>query len=187
MSPLFWSFILLGVGLVIIGLELFIPSAGVLGILAGLLIVSGIVCGFMYSLQAGALILLGTAIALPILIVILLKAWPHTPIGRRILLDDTTSDQLLPDNPYSEDLVGQLGIAKTKMLPSGIIIVNHQKLDAISNGFPIEPGQAVKIIAIRGNRIQVEPYEGESGDVHELPARDRDALSQPFEDLELDS
>ena len=187
MDLLFWALILIASGICVMVLELFLPSAGMLGILAAALLIGGIVLAFMSDFRTGAIVLMCTALALPVFLVGMLKIWPHTPIGRRILLDDLTPDQLLPPDTFSQDLVGQLGIAKSKMLPSGLVLVNDEKLDALSDGFAIEAGQPIKITAVKGNRIYVEPYDGDVSNVNDLPARDRDLLAQPFEDLGLDS
>ncbi len=188
MDPLFfWSLVLIATGLAVVVVELFIPSAGMLGVLATLLLVSGIVCAFLSDFNSGAMVLLGTVLALPILLMAMIKVWPKTPIGKRILLKDMKLEEVLPDDPFSADLVGQLGIAKTKMLPSGIVLINHQKFDAISDGFAIDVGQPIKVVDIRGNHIYVEPYDGEVDDVADMPVRDRDILSQPFEELGLDT
>lgn len=188
MDPLFfWSLVLIFTGLCVVLVELFIPSAGMLGILASILLVSGIVCAFFSDFNTGAMVLLATVLALPILLFAMIKVWPKTPIGRRILLKDMRLEEVLPDNPFADDLIGQLGVAKTKMLPSGIVIINHQKFDAVSDGFPIEEGQAIKVVAIRGNHIYVEPFDGEVEDVSDMPVRDRDILSQPIEELGIDS
>jgi membrane-bound serine protease (ClpP class) len=84
-------------------------------------------------------------------------------------------------------LEGQLGIAKTKMLPSGMVVINGEKYDAISDGFPIEAGDPIKVVEVRENRIYVQPYDGMVEDVSNLPVRDRDILSQPIEELGLES
>lgn len=184
---LFWSLILIAIGFGVVVLEMFLPSAGMLGVLAAALIIGGVITAFFADFKTGAIVLLCTCLALPGVLLGMLKVWPHTPIGKRILLDDPTLEKILPPETFSRELVGQLGVARTKMLPSGIILVNDQKLDAVSDGFAIEAGQAVKITEIRGNRIYVEPYDGELSDLTDLPARDRDILAQPFEDLGLDS
>lgn len=188
MDPLFfWSLVLIAAGLGVVVVELFIPSAGMLGVVAAILLVSGIICAFLSDFNSGAMVLLGTVLALPVLLMAMIKVWPKTPIGKRILLKDMRLDEVLPDRPFSSDLVGQLGVAKTKMLPSGIVLINDKKFDAISDGFPIDKEQPVKVVAIRGNHIYVEPFEGEIEDVGDMPVRDRDILSQPIDELGLDS
>lgn len=187
---MFWAFILLGLGLAVVVLELFLPTAGILGIVAAVLIISSIVLGFTEGLKSGALVLLVAVVALPSLLALMVKVWPHTPLGKRILLDDLKSEDVLPNSSHytrKKDLVGRLGLAKTKMLPSGIVVIDGEKFDAISDGFPIAQGDPIKVVAVRENRIYVQPYSGEVTDADQLPPRDRDVLSQPIEELGLDA
>ncbi len=185
----YWALLLLAIGLFVVVLELFIPSAGILGFLAGGLILAAIIVGFMDDLTSGALILLLTVTALPLLFYAMIKVWPHTPLGRRILLKDLKPDDVLPNRSHYKrkaDLEGQIGHAKTKMLPSGTVLINGEKYDAISEGFAIAAGDAVKVVDVRENRIYVQPYRGSVDDEKSLPVRDVDILSQPIEELGLD-
>ncbi len=189
MDPITWSIILLSIGFLVVFLELFIPSAGLLGVLATILLISGVVVAFFHSLYAGAIALLVTVVSIPVLLAIMVNVWPHTPLGRRILLGKMDPKDVMPTSEqYTEfkSLVGQLGIAKTKMLPSGIVLINDRKYDALSDGFAIEVGQPIKVSAVKGNRIIVQPYDGEIGDPDDLPVRDRDVLAQPIEELGLE-
>lgn len=189
MDTFYWSLILVVVGLAIIVLELFIPSAGVLGIIAAILLISGVIVGFVSGIQTGLIVLLVVLIILPVMFSILIKAWPHTPIGRRILIGPLAHEDVIPQGEYYTEiksLVGQLGVVKSIMLPSGIVMINGKKFDAISDGMALEPGETIKVVAVRGNRIVVSRYDGEVGDAIDLPARDSDLLSQPLEELGLD-
>ena len=185
----YWALLLLAIGLLVVVLELFVPSAGILGFLAGGLILAAIIVGFMDDLKSGALILLLAVAALPLLFYAMIKVWPHTPLGRRILLKDLKPEDVLPNGSHYKrmlDLEGQLGIAKTKMLPSGTVLINGEKYDAISDGFAVEAGDPIKVVDVRENRIYVQPYDGSVDDAGNLPARDVDILSQPIEELGLD-
>ena len=72
------------------------------------------------------------------------------------------------------------------MLPSGQVVIDGEKFDAISEGFPIEPGDRIIVSDVRGNRIYVEPYEGEDEtEDQDLPVRDRESLEQPIEDFDI--
>ncbi len=188
---MYWALFLLLGGLCLVALELFVPSAGIIGIVAATLIVGGIIVGFMDSLTTGALMLMIAVVALPVLLTIMFKVWPHTPLGKRILLKDLKPEDVLPKKSHykkrNDSLVGKLGVAKTKMLPSGIVVIDGEKFDAISEGFAIDEGDAVKIISVREHRIYVQPYDGKIGDSADLPVRDRDILSQPIEELGIDS
>lgn len=185
MDPLYWSIILIALGFAIVVLELFVPSAGLLGVLAAILFISGIVMGFFHSLQTGAILLLITTLCLPMLFILLVKVWPNTPIGKRVLIDRMTEEEVLPigESYNRETLIGQKGIAKTKMLPSGMIKIGDRSYDAISDGFAIEAGQPIKVVAVKMNRVLVQPYDPQTevGDFDE-----DDVLSQPIEDLGID-
>lgn len=188
---MYWALILLLAGLCAVALELFVPLAGLIGIIAATLIMSGIVVGFMDSLTTGALMLLIAVVALPVLLTMMFKVWPHTPLGKRILLKDLKSEDVLPKKSHykkrNDSLVGKIGIARTKMLPSGIVVIDGEKFDAISEGFAIDQGDAVKIVDVREHRIYVQPYEGDVADAANLPVRDGDILSTPIEELGIDS
>lgn len=186
MDPFYLALILIGLAVIVMAFELFIPSAGILGFLAAGLILASVIMAYRSSFTTGSIFLLVVMICIPGLIYGLLKAWPHTPIGRKILLDEPDPQQLLPVSHVSSDLIGRVGIAKTKMLPSGVILVNNEKLDAVSDGFPIEADQPIIVVAIRANRIYVQPYEGAADERQELPVRDDSLLADPFEDLGLD-
>ncbi len=185
MDPLYWSLILVALGFAVVMLELFVPSAGLLGVLAAVLFIAGIITGFVHSLQLGAILLLITTLCLPLMFVVLIKIWPNTPIGKRVLIGRMSEEELMPvgDSYNHESLIGQKGIAKTKMLPSGMIRVGDKNYDAVSDGFAIEEGQAVKIVSVKMNRILVQPYDPET----EIGNFDEDdVLSQPIEDLGID-
>ena len=190
MSPFYLSLLLIGIGFLIVFLEFFVPSAGILGLLSAVLIISGIVTAFFHSATFGTLMLLMTVVMIPLIFACMIKIWPHTPIGKRILIGDLSDEDVLPnDDHYTrlDSFIGQLGVAKTKMLPSGIIMIDGEKLDAVSDGFAIEPGDPVKVVGIRANRIYVQPYDGDVKDANDVPARDRDILSQPIDELGIDA
>jgi membrane-bound ClpP family serine protease len=163
MSPLVWAILILLLGLALMVLEMFIPSAGLLALLSLTAFVTSVGMVFVYQGTTwGALYLTGLCLTLPFLAVALVRWWPRTPIGRRILNlppPDVSGGSPLPadrDNRFAH-LVGEHGLAKTKMLPSGAIVVAGRTDDAVSEGVPIEPGQPVRVIDVRGNRIVVRP------------------------------
>ncbi len=188
MDPIFWAVVLIVGGFVIIGIELFLPSAGMLAILAATLILAGIVAAFMKSLVAGTVVLLITSLSLPILIALGIKIWPSTPIGRRILIKAMTEDEVLPQEDlhnHLKTLIGHRGIAKTKMLPSGIVWIENRNYDAVSDGFAIEPGMPVEVIAIRTKRVVVRPVS-EDELAQSEPIDTADMLSRPIDQLGIE-
>ncbi|HEV2969042.1 MAG TPA: NfeD family protein [Pirellulales bacterium] len=189
MEPLVWAGLLLLLGMLLVLLEVFVPTAGVLGFLAVAAILSGIGLAFYNGgLTIGFGFLFGTAVVLPIVLAVAFRWFPETPIGRRLLPNLPTSDEVLPDNEERRvlrGLLGKVGQAKSQMLPSGSVVVEGRIIDAVSEGLPIDAGQNVRVIEVRGSRVVVRPLEdGEAA----TPARpeSEDPLSRPFDSLGIE-
>ncbi|MHB0957321.1 MAG: NfeD family protein [Pirellulaceae bacterium] len=186
-----WPIVLMLVGIGLICLEIFVPSAGLLGVLATIAVVSSIVVSFSHSLMLGTLMLLVATIVVPVVVVTGIKWWPHTPIGKMILIKRPASeDEVLPDTEEyhrRDRLVGKRGVAKTELLPSGDVLIDGRIYDAMSKGMAISAGQVVRVIDVNTQRLVVRPLsdaelqaEPRSGDVLSMPV---DALGiDPFED-----
>jgi membrane-bound ClpP family serine protease len=184
------ALILMFIGLCLLALELFVPSAGILGIFAGCLIVAAVVTGFMDGVQSGLLMLVLSMIVVPAMLFLMIKIWPHTPIGRSILTDEKVLTDILPTGEYYEkmgDLVGKTGAAKSKMLPSGQIVIDGEKYDAVSDGFAIEAGDHIQVVAVKQNRIYVQPTSDSSTDSAEQATSSDNPLDQPIGDFGLES
>lgn len=185
MSNLLWSFVLLAAAVGVIGLEMFVPSAGLLALLAGTLLVSSVIMAFTHSLLAGVSMIIAIGVLLPVLFIIFVNVWPNTPIGRRILLGRLDEDDVrLTGEHYDEqnDLIGQYGTAKSKMIPSGQIIIDGKKYDAVSEGLPIDEGDPIKVVAIRMFKIIVRKIDPNEAAVANSSLED-DILSQPIDDV----
>jgi len=161
MSYLAWAAIMLLVGLGLVLMELFIPSAGLLGFLAACALVASVVVAFLSGPGTGLAFTVAIALLLPVVIAFAIRAWPHTPMGRRLLLRAPEEDEAEEESAARrrEMLIGAVARAKTKMLPAGAIEVNGRTVDAVSRGMPIDAGQLVRIVEVHGNRIVVVPYE----------------------------
>ena len=180
MNPWVWAVVLLLLGTALAVMEIFFPSAGVLAFLSVAALIAAIAMGFFQGPLTGILIVLATIVGLPIVIVLGFKYWPRTAMGRRVLLMAPTSEEVLPDDPEKErlkSLVGRLGRAKSKMLLSGVILVDGRTVDAVSESMPIEVGQMVRVVQVRGHRVVVRPADDEQAS--EQPA---DPLQQTYDE-----
>lgn len=187
MSPLFWAAILLIVGLSLVMAEIFVPSGGIIGFLSFTSIVASIVLAFAKGGgTAGVIFLTIACLAVPMALAAAFRFLPDTPMGKRLLPSIPTTEEVMPDSEqrrWLQQLVGKVGRAKSKMLPSGAVTVDGQTVDAMSQGIPIEPGQAVKIIEVRGAMVVVTPVDEKA--LGGSRPRD-DVLSQGIETLGLD-
>lgn len=188
MTLLMWAILALVLGIALLSLEIFVPSGGILGFLTFCAMTTAIVLAFMHSLLAGLSIMLAVMVAIPAVVIVGINFLPYTYVGRHVLLKAPTAEEVLPTAESwgkLTDLVGQIGKAKTKMLPSGAVEVNGRTVDAVSEGLPIDPGQLVKVVEVRANRVVVRPVEdGELLSTPTAPAGQVD-LSQPIDSLGL--
>jgi membrane-bound ClpP family serine protease len=186
MGTLTWVILLLVAGLVVVVLELFVPSGGILGVTAVVLFLAAILLlGFEFGPAVGFFCLLAALIVLPAGAIWMLRWWPNSPMGRRILPQIPDPTSVVPDNEQLRglrDLLGKVGRAKTVMLPSGAAVIDGRTVNAMSEGMPIEAGQAVRVVEVRGNCVIVRPTSGQ-----EQPQQvAEDDLSKPIDALGLE-
>jgi membrane-bound ClpP family serine protease len=142
-------------------LELFLPSGGLLGVAAIAALIAAIVVGFLHSLTAGGLILITTAFLLPLVVSIGLRVWPRTPLGRRMLnVDpDESSNRRQEQDALRTQWIGKVGVARMDLLPNGVIDVAGSRLDAVSLAGVIDRGANVEIVNVVAGKIQVRRTE----------------------------
>jgi membrane-bound ClpP family serine protease len=187
MSPLVFAALLLFIALALAVLEMFVPSGGVLGVLAALSAAAGVVVAYYYGgVLTGTLFLGAVAIAVPALLAVAVQVWPHTPICRSVLIAlPETEEEVLPNDSERQRLkalVGRRGTARSDMLPSGAVQIDKHTYDAVADGMAIDAGQPVQVVAVRMNCLVVRP----AAEIEEPPSPTSDPLSQPIESLGLD-
>jgi membrane-bound ClpP family serine protease len=159
MSSLVWILLLLAVGLALILLEVFVPSGGVLGLLAVTALVVGIVMAFLEGgLATGMAVLGGAFVAVPAVLMVAFRWFPSTPLGRRVLPPPPAADDVLPDladRRRLRELVGRPGRTLGELLPWGRVEVDGQTFEAVSDGRPLAAGAAIEVTAVQGRSLVV--------------------------------
>ncbi len=183
-----WAVLLLVLGMCLGIMEVFFTSAGLLAFLSAASIVAAVILAFQQGPMVGFVILILAMAGMPTAVVLAFKYWPRTSFGRRVLLSAPTSEDVLPDDrnkDHLKALVGRAAKAKSKLLPSGVVIVDGRNVEAVSEGMPIEVGQEVRIVQVRGKRVVVRPIELDvpSETAKDPMRRPIDAiLEDPFQD-----
>jgi membrane-bound ClpP family serine protease len=187
MEPLVWPIVLMLLGIGLVCLEIFVPSAGLLGVMATAAVVASIVMGFMHSVLLGTVMVLVATLVLPLIVSLGIKVWPHTPIGKLILAKRPQSDnEVLPDTAeygLRDRLLGKKGVTKTELLPSGDVVIDGRVYDAMSNGVAISAGQPVRVVDVNTQRLVVRPMGEEEA---KADAPSGDVLSTPLERLGIE-
>jgi membrane-bound serine protease (ClpP class) len=158
--------VLIGVGLVLLLLELLvIPGFGVAGILGLLALGAGLVTSQVgEGASIAALVhvigrvVLSTLVALAFSL-LALRYLPRAPGGHRLVL----SGALPPRAPSASEpsagargaLQGARGMALTPFRPAGIASIGARRVDAISSGEPIGAGEPIEVLTDDGLRVVV--------------------------------
>lgn len=180
LDPIGWAVVLLVLGCGLLVLEVFVPSAGLFGFFASLAIIGSMIMAFRSGTTAGLSFMAVALLAVPAVIGLAFKYWPRTPMGRAFLGELPSDRDVKPDDPRRA-LVGKVGVAQSKMLPSGSVLIDGQLIDAVSQGLAIDPGEPVIVVEVRANRVMVRParaHEARRADV-----RPEDLLARPIEDF----
>ncbi|MCA9152758.1 MAG: NfeD family protein [Planctomycetales bacterium] len=186
MSSMFWPSIVLLAAIALLVLELFVPSAGVIGVLSALGFGSAIIMAFMNGgLQMGTLFVAVTVVLVPIVLNFALKLWPKTYLGQKMLNQPSPAEQAVPaEHRQRQQWIGQVGIALTPLLPAGAIRIEDRTVDAISDGTPVDKGAIVEVVAVRGVHLIVRPRLEPLAEF-DAPAPDRPLdqdVPDPFDD-----
>lgn len=183
LDPIAWSILLLLAGCVLVVLEVFIPSGGIISILSAVAFIASILIAFNQSPTAGLAFTASTVIAVPIVLALAFHYWPKTPMGKAFLGELPREEEVVPEEPR-RSLVGRVGVARSKMLPSGAVEIDGQMIDAVTQGQAIEPGAYVTVVEVRANRVIVRPASKDQRPSHQNP---NDLLSKPIEELGIES
>lgn len=182
--------------------EVFLPSGGVLTILAVITGLASLFFGhqaWFSSDNAVFWIFVASSVITPLISVSLaFYLLPRTPFGRQILLDAPTSEEVTPYADHEihlKQLVGQVGRADTLLAPGGFVSVGGERHHCVTEGGRlIDRGERIEVLAVNGNRLMVRPYvERESSKpvardetkTEVVDAQDSDPDGMPSLDFEI--
>ncbi|WP_173108209.1 NfeD family protein [Bacillus sp. KH172YL63] len=143
------------IGVLLIVAEFFLPGgiAGALGIgaiLASIMLAGGDV------VQMGISLLIAILIAVATVIIFVKVFGKKMKFFKKIILNDSTSTENgYVSNVNRLDLIGREGVTKTPLRPSGTVIVDDERIDAVTEGGFIKANERVKIVKVEGSRIVV--------------------------------
>ena len=147
--------LLLGLGLAFVVAEILFPSLGVLTFLAAASIIASIAMAFGISTGVGVNFLIAVALLVPTMILLGLKLFPRSPIGKKMVVGGLSHASARATDARDLELVGASGDVLSTLRPAGLARINGRRVDVVSRGEPIEPGTPVVVVEVRGNRVVV--------------------------------
>jgi membrane-bound serine protease (ClpP class) len=191
-SLFFWSRVLGGtagwlevtlfvMGLVFLGVEMFVlPGFGISGLTGLLLVIASLVMASQSfavpdtdlrwnTFLANVLVVVGAMVAAIAVMVALSSYFGTIPILNRLALRPPTPAEPSMASPNggtntASDLplkVGDIGVAASLLRPAGIAFFAEEPYDVVTEGTFIEKGARVKIMKIQGNQVVVRQVDTE--------------------------
>lgn len=155
-TELVWPILCLIVGLLLLLAEVFLPSGGLIGLLAvGFLGVS-LYLAFANTAH-GLAFLIVTVVMLPVMLMLAVYLWPRTPMAKYLFLSPPEPEEVEPDSRdlLLERLVGQYGRTLTPLRPSGRVDFEGQRFEGVAEEGLIPANVLVRAVQVQAGRLIV--------------------------------
>ncbi len=161
--------ILVAIGLILIGVEVFVvPGFGVFGVLGILGLLGGVFMAQIGSLPtqadfgraAGVLstAMILVAVATWFFLQSMFGSWRLRRIGV-ILAETTDRDEGYTSADVRTDMEGAEGVAITDLRPAGVGLFGDERMDVVSESEWIEEGTRIRVLSAEGYRHVVRPLK----------------------------
>ncbi len=159
-EPWIWIIACLAFALIFGILEILLPSGGLLFCMALICLVGSVVFAFQSSFLVGVVYMLATLLGVPLALWAFFQWWPRSQMGKKILADPEDDPALQPDELFLtlKELVGKRGVARSKMMLSGLIEVDGKRINAMSETDVLMPGDEVIVVRVDGVHVLVRPW-----------------------------
>jgi membrane-bound ClpP family serine protease len=144
-----------GVGILLLILEMFIPSFGILSVLGAICLFGGVMMASSDPTEAS--ISLGIAFLVAIVIVaVSFKYLKHRGTWNRFILrEQLTTEKGFTSSPNKTNYLGKKGEAITPLRPAGTAQIEGERVDVVTDGSFIENGKSVEVVQVEGTRVVV--------------------------------
>ena len=162
MDPAAFAIMGLAVGLALLVCEFFIPSGGLISVMA--VVVLSAAVWFAWRAWGGSnpaawwTYLATLVFLIPASVVAALYVLPRTQFGRRVLLEAPNPEDVAghtDEERRLQQLLGRKGQTVTLLNPGGLVQIDDERFHCESPGMLIDPDVTVDVIAVRGNRLVV--------------------------------
>ncbi len=184
-----WHLLLMLIGIVLLAVELIAtPTFGLLGIAGIVMILSGLALSIVPTGNSGPLPLpapgtgplllrssvstLAAFVIAGVAMAVLTRFYGSIPILNRLILTNEPAnppgvsaprDAIAGDHVFGGAGVVAVGVTglvtESGLRPSGRVEINGQLVDAVSTGDFLDPGTAVRVTEVSGNRVVVDTVE----------------------------
>lgn len=158
---LYWGVALVAIALLLMIIEAFVPSGGIIGAVSVAVAIAGVVCLFRYSVSWGVSGGLAVLVLFPAAFFGALSMLPNTPFGRALLGAESEEERAarLDAEQHARDmrraLVDLEGVALTDLRPVGEVEIEGERYEALAEGGLIDVGERVRVTAVDMMQVTV--------------------------------
>ena len=153
-------------GFVLLLIEVFIiPGFGITGISGIISIFASLVLSFRNIREASFAISFAMVVSFLVIVAMAKRLGKSKAFGRLVLRTAEHTDEGYVATPIRQDYIGKVGHTLTFMRPSGTVIIEGERIDAVTEGDFLREGCEVEVIKVEGPRLVVRAYKpgGEGG------------------------
>ena len=159
--------ILIGLGLIAIGIEIFVvPGFGFAGVLGGGAVAGGLFLSMIGRFPTGADLgqaAAGVGVGLLVVAAVLVAFLRHLPASKRLAgilhLGSAQSAEGFVSAPVRKDLVGKAGVTVSELRPVGVAEIAGERVDVTTEGQFLASGTAITVVRAEDLRVVVRPVE----------------------------
>ena len=143
------------IGFILLIAEFFVPG-GIVGIIGGVFILMSLIFAGASVTHMLLSIIIAMAIAIVGMVVLMKFFGKKLQVFNKLVLKDaTTSEEGYVSNENRIELIGKIGITLTPLRPAGVVEVDGERLDVVSEGNFVDVQKDVRIVKVEGSRIVV--------------------------------
>ena len=146
---------------VLLVIEIFVPSFGLLTLSALACLAGGIGIFFRQGMVTGW-IGVGIAVVLvPVVWVIVYRMFPNTSFGKVVTLKGPKREKgdAIADTPQLSELVDKAGVVISPLRPVGICDFSGERVECVAESGYVDRGKNVKVIHVEGTQVTVRVME----------------------------
>jgi membrane-bound ClpP family serine protease len=146
---------------ILIVAEVFVPSGGLISILALGCLIGGIAVFFSYSPIAGWVGVGVAVVMIPFVLILAYKIFPKTRFGKSVTLEPPEREQgdAVPDTARIKELLGAVGIVMTPLRPVGMCDFSGSRVECVAESGYVDKGKKVKVINVESTQLTVRTIE----------------------------
>ena len=152
---LLWGVILLAFAVLLMLVEAFLPTGGIVGLMAGVAAIAGLVCLTLENTTLGLLTSIVAVLAFPVAAWYLLKHAPDLPLGRMMTLQSVEQPPVPPAGPGLS--LGDVGTTQTALRPMGACRFGACTVECHALDAMIDEDREVRVVDLVDGRVLVEP------------------------------